>query len=40
MEIDLRDILTHLLLFEKDKKTHKLRQLLLEEFESLGPNVG
>ncbi len=34
MEVDLRDMLTHLILFEKDKKTDELRQLLLEEFET------
>ena len=35
MEVDLRDMLTHLILFEKDKKTDELRQLLLEEFETV-----
>ena len=35
MEVDLRDMLTHLILFEKDKKTDELRQLLMEGFETV-----
>ena len=35
IEVDLLKFLTHLLLFEKDKNTDKLRQMLLEEFETV-----